>query len=79
VDEQKACDLVKQAIDADVRQDWAEAFKLYKSVSPSVRTSDAGADPSVLLVVRNSLDYFNMAYKCPCGSPNPPYSPNPTR
>ncbi|KAG0654761.1 Vacuolar protein sorting-associated protein 4 [Rhodotorula mucilaginosa] len=37
----KACDLVKQAIDADVRQDWAEAFKLYK----------------------NSLDYFNMAYK----------------
>ncbi|ORY90829.1 vacuolar protein sorting-associated protein 4 [Leucosporidium creatinivorum] len=37
----KACELVKQAIDADVKQDWAEAFKLYK----------------------NSLDYFNMAYK----------------
>ncbi|KAL8276529.1 hypothetical protein RQP46_011077 [Phenoliferia psychrophenolica] len=37
----KACDLVKQAIDADVKQEWAEAFKLYK----------------------NSLDYFNMAYK----------------
>lgn len=27
---QKACELVKQAIDADVKQDWAEAFKLYK-------------------------------------------------
>lgn len=38
----KACELVKQAIDADVKQEWAEAFKLYK----------------------NSLDYFNMAYKC---------------
>ncbi|SGY68082.1 BQ5605_C004g02846 [Microbotryum silenes-dioicae] len=38
---QKACELVKQAIDADVKQEWAEAFKLYK----------------------NSLDYFNMAYK----------------
>jgi vacuolar protein-sorting-associated protein 4 len=30
--QQKACELVKQAIDADVKQDWAEAFKLYKSV-----------------------------------------------
>lgn len=39
---QKACDLVKQAIDADVKQDWQEAFKLYK----------------------NSLDFFNLAYKC---------------
>ena len=29
----KACELVKQAIDADVKQEWAEAFKLYKSVS----------------------------------------------
>ncbi|GAA5937110.1 AAA family ATPase VPS4 [Sporobolomyces koalae] len=37
----KACEIVKQAIDADVKQEWAEAFKLYK----------------------NSLDYFNMAYK----------------
>lgn len=27
---QKACELVKQAIDADVKQDWPEAFKLYK-------------------------------------------------
>ena len=28
---QKACDLVKQAIDADIKQDWQEAFKLYKN------------------------------------------------
>jgi vacuolar protein-sorting-associated protein 4 len=27
---QKACELVKQAIDADVKQEWEEAFKLYK-------------------------------------------------
>ncbi|BGP22448.1 Proteasome activator BLM10 [Rhodotorula toruloides] len=39
--DQKACEIVKQAIDADVKQEWIEAFKLYK----------------------NSLDYFNMAYK----------------
>ncbi|KAM0749616.1 vacuolar protein sorting-associated protein 4 [Meredithblackwellia eburnea MCA 4105] len=37
----RACEIVKQAIDADVKQEWQEAFKLYK----------------------NSLDYFNMAYK----------------
>lgn len=39
---QKACELVKQAIDADVKQDWAEAFKLYKcvpSASPLALTS----------------------------------------
>lgn len=29
---QKACEIVKQAIDADVKQEWAEAFKLYKLV-----------------------------------------------
>jgi len=39
VDEQKACEIVKQAIDADVKQEWSEAFKLYKlrPVPPPLR------------------------------------------
>lgn len=32
LNEQKACDIVKQAIDADVKQEWDQAFKLYKYV-----------------------------------------------
>lgn len=35
---QKACELVKQAIDADVKQDWAEAFKLYKCAADTPPT-----------------------------------------
>lgn len=39
--EQKACEIVKQAIDADIKQEWSEAFKLYKCAR--VRSSSSPA------------------------------------
>ena len=48
----KACELVKQAIDADVKQEWAEAFKLYKSVSLQPHSTAGDRDQLGLGTVR---------------------------